>query len=595
MWLDGKFNNLVISSVVISDTTADGINFHEGATNSVVENSFVRNTGDDCLAMWSGGAADVNCTFRGNTLALPVLANAAAIYGGEGNALLGNVVADTLTEGGGLHVGQRFASTPLAGITRVINNTATRAGSDAGDYPSAVGALWFFALDASMRADIIAAGNELVDSPGPAVVFLAANGNALDGVAIDGLTVRGAGGPAFDLHAAGSAAVRGAVATGLRGVGVGNCSAAFAFVDGGGNEGWGAQACDPRRAAPPPPALNLTGVVASVWAQPTRLQTATPCDAGLAYDLGCNAFWTRDDSWATYLDARATMWPLVRASLGDAAGATVVISFNAFLADASFGGAALARLRAVLADVASARMRALLLVGRPDYFAPGNVSDTHDVVHDARARAYLLARVGDVLAAPGVARGLVAASVYWLGAFCEAHGAGFCAPSDIAALTRDLRGVAHAAGVAYVQHLDGTFWDACWPQPCAAWNYGGYSLASLNATADGLLAESWVQGSLVGGVRALVASGVATAASVLLLDDTPNCDLSGAPPCATGSLAGDAKAWAGMLAETGVRAWGVWDAVDGGVAGANDYGDVTNDGTNLTAKGFLHRARALAS
>ena len=70
------------------------------------------------------------------------------------------------------------------------------------------------------------------------------------------------------------------------------------------------------------------------------------------------------------------------------------------------------------------------------------------------------------------------------------------------------------------------------------WAVGNaYSLASLNATADGLLAESWVQGSLVGGVRAVVASGVATAASVLLLDDTPNCDLRGAPPCAESACA----------------------------------------------------------
>jgi hypothetical protein len=96
-----------------------------------------------------------------------------------------------------------------------------------------------------MRAAVAVEGNELVDSPGPAVLFLAAGANELAGVAIDGLAVRGARGPAFDVHAAGSAAVRGAVASGVA-VGVGNCSAPFALVDGGGNAGWASQACDPR-------------------------------------------------------------------------------------------------------------------------------------------------------------------------------------------------------------------------------------------------------------------------------------------------------------------------------------------------------------
>jgi hypothetical protein len=63
-------------------------------------------------------------------------------------------------------------------------------------------------------------------------------------------------------------------------------------------------------------------------------------------------------------------------------------------------------------------------------------------------------------------------------------------------------------------------------QPCnqSAWEYGGYSPASINGS-DALLAESWVQGSLVGAVQALLSSGVTSTAKLLLLDDTPNCDL----------------------------------------------------------------------
>lgn len=63
-------------------------------------------------------------------------------------------------------------------------------------------------------------------------------------------------------------------------------------------------------------------------------------------------------------------------------------------------------------------------------------------------------------------------------------------------------------------------------QPCnqSAWNYGGYTPDSI-AGSDAIIAESWVQGSLVGGVNVLLARGVVSRAGLLLLDDTPNCDL----------------------------------------------------------------------
>lgn len=106
--------------------------------------------------------------------------------------------------------------------------------------------------------------------------------------------------------------------------------------------------------------------------------------------------------------------------------------------------------------------------------------------------------------------------------------------------------------------------------------------------------------------------------ALLLLCDTPNCDLypaqvrrgartvarisrSSVPrpphwqaPCSTGSLAGDTEAWWADLDALGLasHAWGVWDAVDGGAAQPNFYGDLANDGSGLTAKGVMHQQRA---
>ena len=45
--------NLTISGNTIVDQMADGINFHTGVTDSTASNNFIRNTGDDGMAMWS--------------------------------------------------------------------------------------------------------------------------------------------------------------------------------------------------------------------------------------------------------------------------------------------------------------------------------------------------------------------------------------------------------------------------------------------------------------------------------------------------------------------------------------------------------------
>lgn len=45
-WMDGPMNNFKINNIKIVDMTVDGVNFHMGVSNSVVENTFFRNTGE---------------------------------------------------------------------------------------------------------------------------------------------------------------------------------------------------------------------------------------------------------------------------------------------------------------------------------------------------------------------------------------------------------------------------------------------------------------------------------------------------------------------------------------------------------------------
>src|SRR5690349_586515 len=128
IWLDGPMDNVRITNSIIVDQIADGLNFHTGVTNSLVRNNFIRNTGDDAMAMWSDGTEDANDTFDHNTVQTPVLANGIALYGGTDNTVSNNLVADPIREGSGLQVGSRFGAQPFTGHVWITDNTTVRAG-----------------------------------------------------------------------------------------------------------------------------------------------------------------------------------------------------------------------------------------------------------------------------------------------------------------------------------------------------------------------------------------------------------------------------------------------------------------------------------
>src|SRR5260370_3943384 len=115
-WLDGSMNNLTIANTVIADQIADGINLHQGVTNSRVVNSLIRNTADDGLAMWSQAAAgqpgieDANNLFDHDTVQIPSLANGIAVYGGRHNTVSNHIAADPVPARRRLPAGSRFRS-----------------------------------------------------------------------------------------------------------------------------------------------------------------------------------------------------------------------------------------------------------------------------------------------------------------------------------------------------------------------------------------------------------------------------------------------------------------------------------------------------
>ena len=256
LWLDGPLDRLTIRNLRILDQAADGINFHGGVTNSSVANSFVRNSGDDGLAMWSHRVENRSNRFSRNTVVSPVLANGIAIYGGRDIVVDGNLVADAVTQGGGIHLGSRFDATPFRGDIRIEGNRIVRSGTLDPNWHFGVGAFWIYALDRPIAdARIIVRDLSVRGASHAAIHFL---GKRIDGVSLERVSICGTGAGAVQLQAPGRAAFRDVVGRGVALPGVLTDGSAFAIIDQGGNSGWAGQGAlvVPQPASPAQPAAS---------------------------------------------------------------------------------------------------------------------------------------------------------------------------------------------------------------------------------------------------------------------------------------------------------------------------------------------------
>jgi hypothetical protein len=242
IWMDGPMDDLTVRDSRILDQTADGVNFHRGVTHSTVADTFVRNTGDDGLAMWSDGLPDTGSSFVHDTVVAPVLANNIAIYGGRDVTVSDNVVADTVTNGGGLHVANRFdgvrGASAVSGTFTLARNTLIRAGNADTNWNYGVGALWFDGLNAPITgAKIAVTATDIVDSSYEAIQFVE---GTITGVSFSDVTITGAGTYALQIQAPGSASFDHVTATGIaQSTSIYQCPGTdFAIAQGTGNAGW---------------------------------------------------------------------------------------------------------------------------------------------------------------------------------------------------------------------------------------------------------------------------------------------------------------------------------------------------------------------
>ena len=237
-----------------------------------MSNTFVRNTGDDGLAMWSERVANAGNTFDRNTVQTPTLANGIAIYGGTDTTVSNNLVADPIREGSGIHVGSRFGAEPFTGTLAIADNTTVRAGTYELNWNIGLGAIWFYALDRSIdQADIRVTGDHFLDNTYNAIMLVSdwpvKDLYSISGVHFEDLRVDGTGTSVVSARVAGSASFENVDARNVGAVGVNNCGtfhftpagSEFSLVDLGGNDSSG---------------VNTTGP----WLAPWELPNTITCD-----------------------------------------------------------------------------------------------------------------------------------------------------------------------------------------------------------------------------------------------------------------------------------------------------------------------------
>jgi hypothetical protein len=303
LWMQGASSGVTVKNTIIFDTSEDGLNLNGGAVDDTITNNFVRNTGDDALAVWSLYSADTGDTFSYNTIEQPNLANGIALYGGAGDTVTNNVVADSNALGSGIAISnEAFNSgsfTPLGGTTTVSNNTLLRTGAYNPNWRHPMGAIRIDSYNDAITNPINLTNTTIIDSPYSAIELVSGNGSGLgiSGLTIEGADVEGVGTVVFQAETTGSAHVSGVSASDVGVPGAYNYSfpgdkaGAFSFNVGSGNSGWSATPAlkaFPKAVAPTDsPTAGSSGAAATGNASPSAAPsqaatTAAPATSSAA-------------------------------------------------------------------------------------------------------------------------------------------------------------------------------------------------------------------------------------------------------------------------------------------------------------------------
>jgi len=229
VWPGPNTTGLTIRNSRFRDLFADGINFSCGTSNSLVEHTHIRNSGDDSFANWSQNTCAVNNgnVFRHVFGQLPWRANCFGIYGGS-TTIEDSVCADAVQYPGVL-VGRMFNANAF-GTTKISGVSLIRVG---GPMYGQQGA---FKVNADQGpVQNVQVSNVDIDSPTYSGIQLAGR-STIDTMSFANVNITSPGGCGILAQLAGSADTSYVVVTGASS---GLCNTGgFTFIRGAGNAGW---------------------------------------------------------------------------------------------------------------------------------------------------------------------------------------------------------------------------------------------------------------------------------------------------------------------------------------------------------------------
>ncbi|MFC4120202.1 CBM35 domain-containing protein [Nonomuraea zeae] len=235
LWVNGGTDGLYVAGVRIRDTFADGVNLNDAVARTRVDQSVLRNTGDDALAMWSHTTPVTASAFTFNTATLPMLSNTAAIYGGDGNRIEDNLFSDTVYTAAGIAVSTWHQAQPFSGTTSIQRNTLTRTGGWNNDWASSQGAVWIYAESRDITAPVVVRDVTVNDSTYQGLLL--SWQKTISNLILDHVTIAGTGTYGIEAAAAGSATASHVTVSAAAAGGLHN-PAGYTFVRGQGNSGW---------------------------------------------------------------------------------------------------------------------------------------------------------------------------------------------------------------------------------------------------------------------------------------------------------------------------------------------------------------------
>ncbi|MBN1411170.1 MAG: carbohydrate-binding protein [Spirochaetales bacterium] len=234
-WPEGA-NGLTIRNCFVKDLYADGFNLYNGTSNTVIENCHIRGTGDDSIAMWTSTSQGSNNIIRKNTVVMPILANAVALYGGYNTLVEDNVMMGTMINGGGVLISSNFTSQPFSGTTTVRRNTIISGGGNS-DWGSPTGGIRIWACEQNISGLYISE-NDILNSATAGITICGPF--AISNSIFSNITINGAGtyGIYVEATSQGSMTFEYVTVSGASSGSLRNDAGAFTIIRGSGNSGW---------------------------------------------------------------------------------------------------------------------------------------------------------------------------------------------------------------------------------------------------------------------------------------------------------------------------------------------------------------------